>query len=208
VTRLVLLRHGRTAWNHEGRAQGHADIPLDAEGEAQAKAAAGAVAAYEPHALWSSDLARARQTAECVAAETGLVPVLDPRLREFDVGPNRMGLTRSEYAVAHPDEHAALTAGEVAAIPGRETDEDVVRRFLPALASYVDELGEGRTGVVVTHGAAMRVCVAAFLGWPVEVVASLGGIANCGWVELDRSVSTWEGGEPRWRLRAWNRVAG
>jgi len=208
VTRLVLLRHGRTAWNLELRAQGHADVPLDALGELQAKAVAPVLASYRPVALWSSDLARARQTAACVAAETGLEPVLDARLREFDVGRHRVGLTIDEYAAAHPQEHAALVAGDWGAIPGRETDQDVLDRFLPALASYVGALGEDETGVVVSHGAALRVATAAFLGWPAEMAAGLGGLDNCGWVELERSASSWHGGAPRWRLRAWNRVAG
>jgi probable phosphoglycerate mutase len=206
VRRLVLLRHGRTGWNHTGRAQGHADVPLDAEGEAQAKAVAPVLAALAPVAVWSSDLARAAQTAGIVAAEAGLEPVLDPRLREYDVGPNRQGLTLEEYAVAHPAEHAALVAGDLAAIPGAETDADVRARFLPALTSYADGLGDGETGIVVSHGAALRTSVLAFLGWPGEVDRTLGVLANCGWVELEHTASTWAPGEARWRLRAWNRV--
>ncbi|MDX6318700.1 MAG: glucosyl-3-phosphoglycerate phosphatase, partial [Nocardioidaceae bacterium] len=67
-TRLVLLRHGRTSWNKIGRAQGHADISLDAVGVRQARTAAKRLARYEPSVIWSSDLARARETAEYVAA--------------------------------------------------------------------------------------------------------------------------------------------
>ena len=62
--------------------------------------------------MWSSDLVARRQTAARVAAEAGLEPVLDPRLREFDIGPNRTGLTSEQYAAAHPEEHAALLAGD------------------------------------------------------------------------------------------------
>jgi glucosyl-3-phosphoglycerate phosphatase len=206
VRRLVLLRHGRTDWNRTARAQGHADVPLDAEGEAQAKAVAPVLAAFGPVAIWSSDLARAAATAAHVAAEAGLRPVLDPRLREYDVGPNRQGLTSAEYAAAHPEEHAALVAGDVAAIPGRETREDVLARFLPALMSYADRLGEGDTGVVVSHGAVLRTSVPALLGWPDAVDQTLGVLANCGWVELEQSPATWTPGHVRWRLRAWNRV--
>lgn len=210
VTRLVLLRHGRTGWNHTGRAQGHADVPLDAEGEAQAKAVAPVLAALDPVAVWSSDLLRASQTAAAVAAEAGLEPVLDPRLREYDVGPNRQGLTSEEYAAAHPVEHAALVAGDIGAIPGRETSQDVRARFLPALTSYAASLGDGETGIVVSHGAALRTCVPAFLGWPEEVDRGLGVLANCGWIELELSApataAAWTSGGVRWRLRAWNRV--
>jgi probable phosphoglycerate mutase len=208
VRRLVLLRHGRTEWNDTGRAQGHADVPLDATGEAQATAVAPALAALSPVALWSSDLARAAGTAAVVAAEAGLEPVLDARLREFDIGPHRVGLTDAEYAAAHPEEHAALVAGDATAIPGRETPDDVLARFLPALTAYADTLADGETGVVVSHGAALRVAIPAFLGWREEVAESLGVLANCGWVVLEHSASTWTGGVVRWRLAAWNRVVG
>jgi len=205
VRRLVLLRHGRTEWNDTRRAQGHADIPLDAQGQLQSKAVAPVLAALAPVAVWSSDLSRAAQTAAYVAAEAGLEPVLDPRLREFDVGPHRTGLTSEQYAAAHPEEHAALLAGDDAAIPGRETDADVLARFLPALSEYADALGEGETGIVVAHGAALRVAVPAFLGLA-DPGEAFGVLANCGWIELQHAASTWTGGATRWRLVAWNRV--
>ena len=206
MRRLVLLRHGRTEWNDIGRAQGHADVPLDEVGEAQAKEVAPALAALRPVAVWSSDLARAAMTARAVADEAGLEVVLDARLREFAVGSNRTGLTSEQYAVAHPAEHAALMAGDIGSIPGRESDDDVRARFLPALTSYADVLGEGETGIVVSHGAALRVVVAAFLGWGDDVAESLGVLSNCGWVELEHATSAWTGGVERWRLAAWNRV--
>jgi probable phosphoglycerate mutase len=205
VSRLVLLRHGRTEWNDTRRAQGHADIPLDAEGVLQAKAVAPVLAALDPVAIWTSDLSRAAGTAAIVAAEAGLEAVVDPRLREFDVGRNRTGLTTEQYAETHPEEHAALLAGDIASIPGREDDADVLARFLPALSSYADALGEGETGIVVSHGAALRVGVPAFLGWE-GAGEGLGVLDNCGWVVLEHAASTWTGGALRWRLMAWNRV--
>ena len=208
MRRLVLLRHGRTEWNDTGRAQGHADVPLDEVGEAQAKAVAPVLAALAPVAVWSSDLVRAAGTAAVVAAEAGVEPCLDARLREFDVGPNRVGLTNEQYAAAHPAEHATLVAGDLAAVPGRETPDDVLARFLPALTSYADALGDGKTGIVVSHGAALRAAVPAFLEWREDVGESLGGLDNCGWVVLEHDASTWTGGTERWRLTAWNRVVG
>lgn len=206
MSRLVLLRHGRTEWNHTSRAQGHADVELDEVGQAQAKAVAPVLAALDPVVVWTSDLVRASATASRVAAECGLEPVLDARLREFDVGPNRAGLTREEYATAHPVEHAALEAGDIASIPGRESDRDVLGRLLPALTSYAAALREGDTGIVVSHGAALRVAVPAFLGWPAETTRALGGLTNCGWAVLEHSTSTWDGGRQRWRLSTWNAV--
>ena len=207
MRRLVLLRHGRTDWNDTGRAQGHADVPLDDVGLGQAKEVAPLLAALRPVAIWTSDLARAAQTADAVAAECGLDAQRDPRLREFDIGPNRTGLTSEEYAAAHPEEHAALLADDIAAIPGRESRDDVLARFVPALTSYADTLGEGETGLVVSHGAALRVAVPAFLGWEGDPGESLGVLENCGWVVLEHASSTWTGGLEMWRLTAWNRIA-
>ena len=210
MRRLVLLRHGRTAWNDTGRAQGHADVPLDEVGLAQAKEVAPHMAALGPVAIWTSDLARATQTADVVAAECGLDAVRDPRLREFDIGPNRTGLTAEQYAATHPEEHAALVAGDIRSIPGRESHDDLLARFLPALTSYAETLADGETGLVVAHGAALRVAVPAFLGWEAHTAETLGVLSNCGWIVLEHGVGTWLGSglRPRWRMTAWNRISG
>jgi len=176
--RLVLLRHGRTAWNATGRAQGHADVELDQTGHAQAAAVAPWVASLGPVALWSSDLARARQTAAYVEKETGLVATLDARLREYDVG-ERSGLTTGQFADRFPDEHAAWLEDRRAEVPGAEETADVLARSLPAYEEVLGALGPGELAVVVTHGAALKVSVAALLGWPVGQADSLRGLANC-----------------------------
>ncbi len=185
MTRLLLLRHGRTAWNHTGRAQGHADVPLDEVGEAQAARAARLVAAMNPVRLWSSDLARARQTAAAVAAATGLEPALDARLREFAVG-ERQGLTHAESVARFP--HLAepgAAAHPLRGIPGAEDDEAVRARIVPALEECLAELAPGEVGVVVTHGAALRLALAGVLGWPDDLVRSLGVLDNCHWATVE-----------------------
>ncbi len=82
----MLLRHGRTADNHGGRIQGQLDTPLDEVGRRQAAATAPLLTAAAPGVLLSSDLARARDTALVLGERAGLVPVLDPRLRELHLG--------------------------------------------------------------------------------------------------------------------------
>ena len=139
--RLVLLRHGRTAWNATGRAQGHADVELDEVGHAQAAAVAPWIAGWEPAELWSSDLARARQTAAYVEKETGLVATLDARLREYDVG-ERTGLTMAEFADQHPDDHAG--DAEPARQQDRRDDDRAVARRLRGRGP--DEVAEGVVG--------------------------------------------------------------
>jgi probable phosphoglycerate mutase len=200
---LVLLRHGRTSWNDSGRAQGHADIELDEVGHAQAAAVAPYIAALEPAALWTSDLARARQTSVYVGRATGLAAKEDARLREFDVGA-RQGLTTAEFIEAYPAEAATWRAGAgMPMLEGAESTADVEERLLPALRECLSSLEPGETGVVVTHGASLKVGLAGLLGWPRDVGTTLRGMDNCGWAlltELDH------GG--RLRLDAYNRTAG
>lgn len=83
---FLFLRHGRTAWNAAGRVCGATDVPLDAEGRAQAARAAGHLRARPPGAIWTSALARARATAAIVADATGVAPRILPGLGERDWG--------------------------------------------------------------------------------------------------------------------------
>jgi glucosyl-3-phosphoglycerate phosphatase len=182
--RLVLLRHGRTSWNRVGRAQGHADVELDDLGHAQARTAAETLAALDPAAIWTSDLVRARQTCGYLERATGLSAKADERLREFDVGA-RQGMTRAEAVEAFPDEYAAWQRStDVVAVSGAETVADVEARMVPALREILDSLDPGDTGVVVTHGACLKVGLLGMLGWPQSQASELRGIDNCGWVTL------------------------
>ncbi len=183
--RLIVLRHGRTAWNAEGRAQGHADVGLDELGHEQAQAAAGYLATLAPTALWTSDLTRARETCAYLEDATGLTATQDPRLREFDVGP-RQGMTNLEFAERHPEAHAAWMRGDGARrLPGSEADSEVETRMRPALQDCVDALGPSETGIVVTHGASLKVGVVALMSWPLTMATSLRGLDNCAWVTLE-----------------------
>lgn len=183
--RLLLLRHGRTAWNDAGRAQGHADIELDATGHVQAELAARHLADLEIAGLWASDLTRARQTAGYLADRTGLGVDEDARLREFDVG-ERQGLTLAEFADRFPEEYSAWMRGDgLVPVKGGEVSEEVEARMVPALRECLDALDHGETGLVVTHGAAMKVAVTGLLQWPLELAASLKAVDNCAWITLD-----------------------
>ncbi len=84
ATTILLIRHGETAWNAERRLQGHLDIPLNAEGERQAALLGAALAGEAIDHVLSSDLGRARQTAEAILRARGIAPAVqvDPQLRE------------------------------------------------------------------------------------------------------------------------------
>jgi broad specificity phosphatase PhoE len=200
---LVLLRHGETEWNAVQRAQGHADVPLNAVGHAQAEAVAGTLAGFGPVRLWSSDLARAMQTAEHVAAATGLPIESDPRLREYDVG-RRSGLTLDEFAATYPDVYASWKRGDGRLrVLGEESTEQVRARVVPALSDCLLALEPGTTGIAVLHGACLKVGLMAVLGWPWELSRSLRGLDNCGYCVLAES-----GPDGELRLTSYNERAG
>lgn len=200
MTRLVLLRHGRTDWNHARRIQGQQDSHLDDEGHAAARRAAAVLARSSPSALWCSDLSRAADTAAHVAEATGLEPRLDARLREHALG-EREGTTHDDYAAAHPEEYAAFAAGDFDAPPGAESTDAVRTRMVEVLDEVVASVTDEDTVVVVSHGAAIRVAAAALLGWPPDPRAQLAPLDNCAWGQLGRRPD-----DRGWRLDAWNRV--
>jgi glucosyl-3-phosphoglycerate phosphatase len=195
VKHLVVLRHGRTAWNAERRFQGQLDPPLDDVGYVQAYEVAGMVAALEPDLLVTSDAARCVQTAERIAAVCGLALLPDPRLRERSLG-HWEGLTRGEVAAAYPDEYADWVDGRDVSRRGGETREQVAARALAVMS----ELPEYLSAVLVTHSAtALSLCTALLeLDQRMHVLAPL---ANCHWTQLQSDPHR---GGPSWLLRAHN----
>lgn len=182
--RLVLWRHGRTSWNVQDRAQGQADIPLDPVGRRQARRAAPALASFEPAFVWSSDLDRARSTARELAVLTGLEVRLDARLREYDVG-IRQGTTFAEFRRSHPEVYERFFAEENYRVPGAELPSEVDERMTAVLGDAAAALGEGRTGVLVGHGAALRSGLLAFFDAPPRMREMFAGMANCAWTVLE-----------------------
>lgn len=198
--RLILLRHGRTEWNHDRRAQGQADVELDEVGHQQAKRAGELLSQLLPARLWSSDLARAVQTAEHVGRACGLEVELDPRLREFAVG-ERQGMTFDEAVQRWPHIADAVGFGEqLHGVPGAETEDEVWHRIVPSVRSLLTALAPGETGIAVTHGAAMKLALCGVLGWPRESVGTLGVFDNCQWCTLELPA-----GRPAPKLKAYGR---
>ena len=187
AAQLVVLRHGRTDWNATGRFQGQADIPLDSRGVAQAERAADVLAELAPTSIFSSDLSRARQTAEPLARLTELTVQTDPRLREINVG-SWEGLTIEEaLASIDPAEAARYLAGEdVRRSPTGETVAEVALRASTALEEIGSSAASGSTVVVVMHGLAGKVGVCRLVGIPHDSWRALGSLHNCGWISVER----------------------
>jgi broad specificity phosphatase PhoE len=140
VTTLLLVRHGETDWNAERRWQGHADVPLNDRGRKQAQRLAKELAAEKLDAIYASDLARARETAEIVGATLGVEVIPDPDLREIDVG-SRQGRTWSEI-----DDQPEWDG---------EPHEAHAERILRAVHEIAERHPSQRI-LVVTHGGSMR----------------------------------------------------
>ena len=186
AARLVVWRHGRTAWNHTGRFQGQADVPLDEIGHLQAKRAAPVLAGFRPSRIMSSDLSRARQTAAPLAELTGLPVTEDARLREIHVG-SWEGLTSTKVAALDPERAQRYFAGEdIRRSSTGETVAEVSLRVTQALTEVAEQGSEGDTVVVVMHGLAARVGVCRLVGFPEQTWRLLGGMHNCGWISLTR----------------------
>lgn len=150
-TRILALRHGQTAWNVERRIQGHTDIPLDATGQWQAARAARALVDEGITAIYSSDLLRARATAEAVAQCTGLPVHCDANLRERAFG-DFEGLCHADIEQRHPEAARRWREREADFGPGGgETLLDFYARSVTA-ATRLAERHPGEAIVVVTHG--------------------------------------------------------
>jgi glucosyl-3-phosphoglycerate phosphatase len=177
--RVLLIRHGRSTWNAERRWQGWADPPLSPRGIAQAEAAAAAVKGLALHVVVSSDLVRARSTAEIIASASGVRVSIEPALRERDVG-LWSGLTSDEIEARWPGRLEVYRADPGLPFPGGEAAETVLRRAMPVLLTVAREDPHDAVAVVVSHSSLIRCVRLALSG----IDRSISGLAGC-WLEAD-----------------------
>ena len=135
---LLLLRHGRTAFNAAGRFQGQVDVPLDDEGRAQAAQVGPLIASRNPVQVISSDSSRAADTAAAVADAAGLTLTFDERLREIDVG-GWSGRTLDQVEVEFTQEYKDWISGNrCAAGEGRRTPRSASARTSASGGCWTD----------------------------------------------------------------------
>jgi probable phosphoglycerate mutase len=190
ITEVLLIRHGETLWNQQGRMQGQNDSPLTPLGLEQARQLGRRLKNVSFAALYSSDLGRAHQTARCIADETGHEIVADPGLRERSFGIFE-GLTRLEIEKAHPDENAKfITRHPDYAMPGGESTAAFSVRAVACLES-IARRHRGETIVVVSHGLVLDVLYRAASGMALDCARGF-PLLNC-------SINTFEHGVEGWR---------
>jgi broad specificity phosphatase PhoE len=177
VTTLLLTRHGETDWNAERRWQGHSDPPLNERGREQARELAAALDGVD--VIYASDLARARETAEIVAARLGLEVRLDPRLRERAFG-TWEGKSFDELEEHFPEALGRWRTGETHGPDDAEPYQDFSRR----VGSFLEDVLSSHPGdhvLVVGHGGSIRAIQALAEGLDyARDHLSIPEVANCG----------------------------
>lgn len=195
--RLVLVRHGVTDWNREGRWQGWLDPPLSADGRREAELLARRVADdpdLRPVRVVSSTLDRARQTAEVIAATLGLEVEPDPRLMEIGAG-EWEGRTHSELEATDGERYRAWRSqASDARPPGGEALERVADRVRQLLHDVTAPPG---TTMLVSHGGVLRALANLLLDLPGRWMWNL-DVDNASISAATRVRSG------RWRLDRWN----
>lgn len=158
---IYLIRHGETEWNAQGIIQGHSDIPLNKVGEEQANQLAKKLRAVKFSAAFSSDLIRAKRTAEIITLEKKLAVKTTTALRERYFG----DYEGKHFSLLHQSEIKSLLLKykklaeknhpDVESEDSIETDEQLVNRFIP----FIREMAvgyQGRNVLLVTHGGIIR----------------------------------------------------
>ncbi len=158
---VYLARHGQTAYNHEARFQGHAPVPLDDTGRAQAAELAERVVALGPLGTFvCSPLERARETAAIVGARIGMTPTEDARFAETDVG-DWEHRTYAEIGAEDPEGLEAFLRTDASfAFPGGESYADHLARVQDGLDDLFGR-PDGLPALVVCHGGVLRLALAA-----------------------------------------------
>jgi probable phosphoglycerate mutase len=172
VTTLYVVRHGETPWNVEGRYQGQLDPPLNENGRQQAEATAHKLAALGFEAIYSSDLARARQTAEALAEKAGLPVQLDPRLREIDQG-KWQGVLIGDIRAGWPGEIEGWESRPwECPPPGGESLQQMQARMFAAVDEIIARHPEGKVAIF-SHKLPIALLKIRWQGHPAEEIWSL-----------------------------------
>ncbi len=194
TTRLCIVRHGETAWNAEHRVQGQLDVPLNAIGQAQAMAASKVLSQEKFDVIYSSDLARARQTAEPTAGTHSMKVLLEKDLRERHYGIFER-LTYAEVKVRYPEDYARFEARDPEyAFRTGEALRDFSARSIAVISKIIGK-HENQDILVFTHGGVLEMLYRHITGLSLSAERRF-GIPNAGLNRIEVSVAGWQ-------VRAW-----
>ena len=190
ANRVLLWRHGQTDWNTVNRFQGHSDIPLNAVGQYQAKHASSILVGMQPTKIISSDLSRARETAQALGDLTKLKVEIDIDLRETNGGLWE-GKTGAENRAEDLENFVRWIDGEdnPAGTTGEKRSE-VANRAVGSIKRALDGL-DNQLLVVTTHGGTARCVLGSLLNLPMVNWGAVGGLSNASWSILQTNPRGW-----------------
>lgn len=172
MMRLILVRHGQTEWNAGGRYQGQSNVALSDTGRKQARFLAERFPVRQLDAIYTSDLDRAKETAECVGKRLSLTVCQEKAFRELSFG-DWEGLTYQEISSRWPEEAEKLfTAPDELVIPHGETFRDLQKRALDKIYSLYEKHID-QTVAVFAHGAINKTILAGLMHIPLHYLWSL-----------------------------------
>lgn len=164
---IYITRHGETEWNVAGRIQGHTDVPLSERGREQAGMLATRLASAPIDAVYSSDLARAAETAKVALGGRDIPITLTEQLREYHKGVFE-GLTEAEYREKYPELYEPSMANDLDfAPPGGESIRETSVR-LAGIVQQIKDAHMDQRALIVGHGGSLRAGIVSLLGLPLE----------------------------------------
>ena len=173
MTKLILIRHGETEWNAARRFQGQTDVPLSETGKEQARMLAKRFPAERVNAIYSSDLVRARETADAIAKKFGCEVHPEPNLREMNFG-QWEGLDYDEIVRRWPDEGAKLwPRPDLLRVPSGETVQELQDRAMGVIRRIISTEKAEDAIVITAHGAVIRSIICAMLSIPLRCFWSI-----------------------------------
>ena len=155
IERLLLIRHGQTDWNVEGRWQGTIPIGLNDIGRTQARALATYLAHRQIGSIYSSHLPRAFDTAKAIGDTIGVIPQTDERLQEFNLGVFQ-GLTRDEIKQRYPNEHRDFEADYWNYVIANGESRRALQNRAHDVFQHIVANATGSEVAIVSHGGTIR----------------------------------------------------
>ena len=175
--RLLVVRHGETPWNAEGRIQGHSDVGLSEKGKQQASMIAGRLANVRIDAAYSSDLVRCQDTAKVILERHNIPLQTTPELRERFYGVFE-GLTMAERQTRFPELFAASVINDLDFAPtDGESPRETLRRMTPVM-DQIRNSHANETALIVGHGGSLRAAIISLMALPAESTWSF-VMGNC-----------------------------
>jgi probable phosphoglycerate mutase len=194
TTRLCVVRHGETAWNAEHRVQGQLDVPLNGIGQVQALAASKVLAKEKFDVIYSSDLSRARQTAEPTAGLLSMKILFEKDLRERHYGIFERH-TYADVKVRYPEDYARFDARDPEyAFRTGESLRDFADRSIAVVSRLIGK-HENQNILVFTHGGVLDMLYRHVSGLALTAERTF-GIPNAGLNRIEVSLAGWQ-------IKAW-----